>query len=115
MITVPREITDEIKQLLSRVGVSESPEYVPCKPNSSAPQNECFPLVEAKVEAEGGELILGWQIWQGQLLVEAEFHAVWKTPSGEYIDITPKPMPFDKILFVVDHNAAYEGKQVKVC
>jgi hypothetical protein len=112
MSRVPTEITEEIKRLLSKIGSKEEPAYVSCKPNPNAPQNECFPLVEAKVEVEGGERILGWQIWQGQLLVEAEFHAVWKTPTNELFDITPKPFPVEKIFFVADPRAIYEGKQI---
>lgn len=109
---VPNQITDEIRLLLSKIGVQEEPKYVKCKPNQNHPQNECFPVVAERVEADGGERILGWQIWQGQLLVEAEFHAVWKTPDGELIDITPKPIPLDRILFVADSKAKYEEKQV---
>ena len=109
---VPSEITDEIRLLLSKIGSHEDPEYVKCRPNQNSPQNECFPLVVERVIAGGGERILGWQIWQGQLLVEAEFHAVWKTPEGELIDITPKPIPLERILFVADYEAKYEGRQV---
>jgi len=109
---VPSEITDKIRLLLSKIGSHEDPEYVQCRPNQNSPQNECFPLVDERVAADGGERILGWQIWQGQLLVEAEFHAVWKTPEGELIDITPKPIPLERILFVADYKAKYEGRQV---
>ena len=112
MITVPTELTDDIKLLLSKTGSREEPVYVPCKPDRNSPKDECFQLVESRVKAEGGERVLGWQIWQGQLLVEAEFHAVWRSPEGELIDITPKPMPSNKILFVIDPTAKYEGKQV---
>jgi len=112
MSRVPTEITEEIKLLLSKIGSKEEPVYVCCRPNPTAPQNECFSLVEAKLKAEGGERILGWQIWQGQLLVEAEFHAVWKTPTNELFDITPKPFPVENIFFVADPRAKYEGKQI---
>lgn len=44
--------------------------------------------------------------------MEAEFHAVWESPSGELVDITPKSQWFKKILFIPDPKAVYEGKQV---
>lgn len=112
MIKVPSEITKEIELLISKIGSKEKPVYVTCRPNPSSPQNECFPLVAARVKAEGGERVLGWQIWQGQLLVEAEFHAVWKTPTGELLDITPKSQPFKQIFFLAVPRAKYEGKQI---
>lgn len=109
---VPTKITEEIKLLLSKIGSKAEPVFVICRPSPNAPRNECFRLVEDKIKTEGGERVLGWQIWQGQLLVEAEFHAVWKTPMGELLDITPKPLPVDKIFFVADPRTKYEGKQI---
>ncbi|MDP3877096.1 MAG: SEC-C domain-containing protein [Methylobacter sp.] len=109
---VPTEVTEEIKLLLSKISSKAEPVFVICSPSPNAPRNECFPLVEAKIEKEGGERVLGWQIWQGQLLVEAEFHAVWKTPAGEFLDITPKPFPVEQIFFVADPKTKYEGKQI---
>ena len=109
---VPIETTEEMKLLLSKIGSKEKPVYISCRPIPNVPQNECFPLVEAKVKAEGGERVLGWQIWHGQLLIEAEFHAVWKTPANEFLDIAPKPFPIEQIFFVADPRARYEGKQI---
>ena len=108
---VPSTITDEIKIILSKIGSQEEPVHVTCRPNQNSPQNECFSLVKARVNAKGGERILGWQIWQGRLLVEAEFHAVWKTLEGELVDITPKPLLLEQILFVPDPRTKYEEKQ----
>ena len=110
MVLVPKAISDDIRSLLSKVGVSSRPLYILCQPIQGAPQNECFPLVDARVSSEGGQRVLGWEIFQTQLVVEAEFLAVWKSPTGELVDITPKP--FEKILFVPDSRAKYEGKQV---
>ncbi len=112
MITVPTEKTEQIIMLMSIIGSHKEPVYVTCRPSKKATKNECFPQVEAKVNAEGGEQIIGWQIWQGPLLLEAEFHSVWKTPAGELVDITPKTLPFERILFIEDPEAVYEGKQV---
>jgi len=112
MISVPTATDENITGLLSQTGSSEEPRYVPCAPIQGAPINECFPLVEEKIKTVGGRRILGWQIWKTKLLIEAEFHAVWENPDGKYIDITPKSLPFHEILFIPDHTAMYEGKQV---
>jgi hypothetical protein len=59
-----------------------------------------------------GDIIYGWQIWKGELRCEAEFHAVWRTISGDLIDITPKGFPIERILFVQDDRVQYKGAQV---
>jgi len=112
MISVPTATDENIIGLLKKIGSTEEPRYVTCEPIQGSPINECFPLVEDKIKTEGGRRILGWQIWKGQLLIEAEFHAVWENIDGKYIDITPKSLPFSEILFIPDHTAIYDGKQV---
>ncbi len=112
MISVPTTNDEHITCLLSQISSIEEPCYVICEPIQDVPINECFPLVEEKIKTDGGRRILGWQIWKGKLLIEAEFHAVWESPDGKYIDITPKALAFSKILFVPDPTAIYEGKQV---
>jgi len=43
------------------------------------------------VERFGGELLHGWAIWEvPQLMVEAEFHAVWRDPTGTLVDVNPR-------------------------
>lgn len=112
MIIVPSPTSKHARDLFSKMGVSEDARYVPCQPISGSPINECFPLVDERVATEGGQRVLGWQIWQSQLLIEAEFHAVWKSPTGELVDITPKSILFREILFLPDVKSEYEEKQV---
>jgi hypothetical protein len=109
---VPKTISDDIRYLVSELHLSDDPQYVRSRPDPGSSLNDCFPIVDAKVKAEGGQRVLGWQIWQTQLLVEAEFHAVWASTTGELLDITPKPCPLSEILFLSDPKAVYEGKQV---
>lgn len=108
----PNEICSDIRFLVSKIGAKSEPVFLPSRPEAGAPLNECFPTVDKKVESAGGKKMLGWQIWKTPLLVEAEFHAVWESPEGEVIDITPKSLPLEKILFLPDEIAVYEGKQV---
>jgi hypothetical protein len=45
-------------------------------------------------------------------MVEAEFHSVWRSPEGELVCLTPRPIPFDAITFLPSIHARYEDKQV---
>ena len=44
--------------------------------------------------------------------MEAEFHAVWNSPRGELIDVTPKRLPVRYILFLRDSKRKFEGRRV---
>ena len=57
-------------------------------------------------------MIIGWQIWKGKYLIEAECHAVWEDNDEELHDLTPKEFAVTKILFVEDDKLIYEDKQI---
>ncbi len=109
---VPELNKDYVNTLVAQLGLSGQPYYLRCIPDTNAFINECFPNVDSKIKKEGGECILGWQIWETPLIIEAEFHAVWEPLSGERIDITPKTKSFKKILFIDDPKSVYKNKQV---
>lgn len=44
--------------------------------------------------------------------MEAEFHAVWASPTGELIDVTPKNRQVCRVLFLPDNHLVYSGRQV---
>ena len=44
--------------------------------------------------------------------VEAEFHSVWRMPTGEFFDVAPKAEVTQRILFLPDYAARYKGVQV---
>jgi len=46
------------------------------------------------------------------VFIEAEFHCVWESPDGLQIDVTPKQIPFRKVLFLPDPKRTYEGFQI---
>jgi hypothetical protein len=87
--------------------------YVPVDPLPNKPINECFSIVPEHIASNGGEQKFGWSIWHWRkVFIEAEFHCIWKRPDGTLIDITPKSLPFDQILFLPDPHRRYEGRQV---
>lgn len=52
----------------------------------------------------------GWAIWQwANILVEAEAHAVWESPEGALIDITPHENGESRIPFLRDDGMVYNG------
>lgn len=101
-----------VKALLNLMEATTPPEYVISRPNQSEIENECFPMVDEYIAKNQGEKVLGWAIWElPGLFIEAEFHAVWKSPEGELIDLNPRPLKTEKILFLPDPNLTYDGYQ----
>lgn len=108
----PDKIDNNVKKLVSIVCPTSAPIYVTVVPESYARARFCFPAVQEKIKRDGGEQVIGWQIWNTGYLIEAEFHAIWKSSSGALVDITPKQIPVEKILFLPDSNMQYNGVQV---
>lgn len=105
-------IDDDLERLVDAVGSGTRPVFIEVTPEPYARVNECFPAVAEKVRQDGGKAQLGWQLWRGRFLLEAEFHAVWRSPKSDLRDITPKSVPVGRILFLPDPRARYEGRQV---
>lgn len=90
-----------------------APFYVKCSPVQGAAYDECFPLIDDCVANCGGTSVIGWAIWERpKVYIEAEFHAVWRAPSGEHIDFSPRRLPVPRILFLPDPCRKYNGTQV---
>lgn len=65
---------------------------VPLEFDPDARPNHCFLNVEARVARDGGEVVLGWAVnTEFEGLVDVYYHhAVWRKPTGELAEITPK-------------------------
>jgi len=110
--SVPKIEDQHLKKLIEIIGINTQPIYVDIKPDRNAIINECFPNVSEKIKKEGGTRITGWQFWKTNNLIEAEFHAIWKSDSDNLLDVTPKQIPFKKILFIEDSERVYDGSQI---
>ena len=111
--TMPPEMTRAVRRLIETVVPGGNAVHLSVEPDVNAVVNECFPNVEAKIASSGGRMLCGWQLWEWpHVLVEAEFHAVWVSPEGEMIDITPKQHGETQILFVPDERLRYEGRAI---
>jgi len=109
----PAVLSASLLALCEEIVPCGSPTYVDVRPVPGAPSNECFPIVEDRVRTHGGAMVLGWALReQPSLFIEAEFHAVWRSPSDGLLDIAPKKRPTQRILFLPDPARRYEGRQV---
>lgn len=104
--------SNAVKALLKKMNLTSTPQHVTSKPNQNSIENECFSIVDEHITNNKGEKILGWAIWElPGIFIESEFHAVWKSPDGELLDLNPRPLKTEKILFIPDHNLIYDGYQ----
>ena len=89
------------------------PKFLAVNPVPGAEVNVCFSLVESYVHDHGGSICHGWQIWEwSDVMIEAEFHAVWRNSTGGLHDLTPKKVPVTRVLFLPDPDRQYQGQQV---
>lgn len=106
----PSVVDKHIQRLIAKTAAGLEPVRLPVTPHADAVHAECYANVEARVAAEGGTVQYGWQIWEWpHVLVEAEFHAVWRSPTGELRDITPRHDAETEILFLPDARRTYKG------
>ncbi|HDZ9207825.1 TPA: SEC-C domain-containing protein [Vibrio cholerae] len=113
LAVTPKEIDEVVMVFCKEVVAGSNPYYVNVLPDSWAKPNECFHNVARKVEVEQGDIVYGWQVWIWPgIFIEAEFHAIWQSPSGEFIDITPKQCNSSNILFIPAPKLKYHGSHV---
>jgi hypothetical protein len=109
----PAEIAPALRALIEELVPGGQPVYVDVQPLEGAPANECFPLVEEMARRHGGELLVGWSLWEfPTLFVEAEFHGVWRMADGRLMDPAPKQESTQRVLFLHDPHRSYTGAQV---
>ncbi|MEG2419999.1 MAG: SEC-C metal-binding domain-containing protein [Oscillospiraceae bacterium] len=112
--TTPKELTDQIKSFCSEILTDVQPIYIPIQPIENGQYGECYKNVQNAINAMGGKRILGWNIWWwANILLEAEAHAIWENPNGEYVDVTPQRDGEKQILFLPDASLSYEGHLIK--
>lgn len=102
-----------VKEFCLGISSGQEPINVVCQPLPNQPENECFSILPKHVSSFGGDQIIGWAIWERPgVFIEAEFHAVWRNPSGEFVDISTRSLRFEAITFLPDPSRKYLGRQV---
>lgn len=112
-MTPPKLIKPYVISFCRSFVTDPQPDYIPVEPLPGEKGNECFVIVERQISKYGGSQQIGWTIWEWpKVFIEAEFHAVWRQDDHLLIDLTPKPIPMLRILFVSDHKRKYKGRQI---
>ena len=111
--TTPTQISAEIEHFCDEIVPDEKPIFVPVERELNSRVDNCFFNVPEKVALNGGSMQHGWIIWETpRILLDAEFHAVWRSPTNSLIDISPKPDGEKHILFLPDGNRVWEKEPV---
>lgn len=112
-VNTPQSVTAAINALCSELVVAPSPLYLSLHAEKYAQHGDCYGAVSEKMRRDGGTTQYGWIIWQtDELMIEAEFHAVWKSPEGNLLDITPKVDGESTVLFLPDPVRIDEGGRI---
>ena len=109
MLFPPKLIHQHVRDLCERIVPGGTAVRVPVRVTRGAQINECFPNVQSKIRADGGSIQHGWTIWERPgLLIEGEFHGVWVSPDGRFVDVSPKLDGETEILFLPDPVEAFD-------
>ncbi len=104
----PQPIDAATRAFCAAISPAE-PLYVPVAPAPASKVAYCFDNSVAQAEAQGGSAVYGWAIWRWPARwFEAEHHAVWRSPAGALIDVTPHEGDPPRILFLPDESAPYD-------
>lgn len=112
-IRVPQKITTTIEELAQELSRDGAAKYVRVEAQPGAKlDDDCFANVAQKMMRSGGGFQFGWAIWEWpNVLLEAEFWAVWVTPEGEWVDVSPRARG-ERLLFVADDTTRFAGKPI---
>lgn len=111
--TTPVIISKQIRDLCEKINPECKPFYIKVNPDKNSIPLECFENVRLMVREQGGTIQHGWSVWEWPtVFVEAEFHAVWISTSGEFVDITPNDYGVNKILFLPDRDKTFTDQRV---
>ena len=115
---IPRPVIDgpEVRNLCERLVPGVIPRRIQVvEPPPGAVPDDCVGNVEIAMSIHDGRPVYGWQLWETlpDLLIEAEFHAVWEDDDGDLLDVSPKQIGnLTHIVFLPDEDLAYEGQQI---
>ncbi|MGD9276490.1 MAG: SEC-C metal-binding domain-containing protein [Candidatus Pacearchaeota archaeon] len=111
--TTPKEINGKITEFCKEIDSTTKPIFVELLHVEDYICGECYGNVDNHIRKHGGDIQYGWIIWEHpDVLLDAEFHAVWVDDKGEYIDVTPKVDGEKKILFLPDSKRVFTGEEL---
>jgi len=105
---IPSDRNRKLLQFCSEINKNK-PFYIGIDPQECSQANECFFNVKTHIEKNGGSLVCGWFFVEFQnIMFEAQFHGIWKSPEDQYLDITPHQLNVKRNLFLPDENMQYD-------
>jgi len=107
----PKKLTGTLRTFCRTISL-ESPQYLAYTDTKYGYEaTHCYDNVRHYVQNHGGDALYGWIIWENtRFKLEAEHHAVWKSPWGEIFDITPRVDREATVLFLSDPARPYDFK-----
>jgi hypothetical protein len=106
----PSPSAAHVVQFCADVSPDERPVLARSLPRMGVVANECFANARAHVDRWGGSVVLGWAIWEVRgLMLDAEFHAMWRSKGGALVDVNPRPSHDADVLFLSQPGLTHEG------
>lgn len=96
-----------LSAFLSEHGLAE-PKSVEYSPLVGCIEARCFVNVDEQISRAGGKMETGWAFRETlDVSMNTIAHAIWITPQGRRMDITPWPIPPERrVLFLPDSRVA---------
>lgn len=82
-------LTDWVKEQIRTVSPI-APVTLKCEPSPFALHGRCYQNVLEQATEHGGRVVTGWSCWLDKATLYLEYHAVWQSPNGERLDVTPQ-------------------------
>jgi hypothetical protein len=98
--TTPGAVDETVAAFCMDLGASNA-EFVEVRPAPGAELGMCQRNVTEHIERNGGTLVHVWAIWANLLFLMAEFHAIWRAPAGNLVDVTPTAEGESRVLCAV--------------
>ena len=99
--TTPTQIDADVQTFASTLGDLEV-SFVPVRPGPEAEAGLCHRNVAEHVALHGGQAVFGYAFWSNSVMLMGEFHAVWRSPTGELIDVTKTAEGEETVCFAWD-------------
>lgn len=103
------EIPADIQRLVDRIDSDFEVMKVPPLPMRGAKHAYCYENVKQKIAVSGGSAQLGWLVEIYPWFMAGVHHAVWQSPGGYLMDVTPRLPVAAKGWFIPDNRIDYTG------
>jgi hypothetical protein len=121
MTQIPQDFRDFSELLIKQyiphpdgVSLIEQPEdgepiFVQKLLNSTYQPLHCWHNCAEHFELNGGRVVFGWALFYEEEMYQAQHHAIWCSPEGDLLDITPDDLPsVTEIMFLPDGRVPYD-------